>query len=659
METFLLLKLKKHPLGIYKTLMKPEKQPNNFLPSKKELLCILLILIVTALFYLPLLKNIPGTIINENDWWRNYYYAALSKKTILEFHQFPLRTPYLSGGYPFIAHPSNLCLTPFFILVLLFGEITGIRIMTFLIFIISASGMFYLMRRILKYSLISTIFSSLLFILCGWGAYEAIDGNLEKLFFYLFPWLLAFFIKCKTNKKFTVYLILTLSLILLSNPLILFPILLFLFIFSCLNTITITNKQKINISFFYIFIFLIAIICSLLVSSVKMLPFLQLFSQKITLDIIPYKNSYSFISNSIKNFSTCLNLSLLKDSLLNPDFRGYSAMYLGYIPVLIFIISIFYSKRVLHYVIIFFVFLLIQFGPNSPIDLFKCLSRLIPFDYSMWRLNKYFGFFPPFLISIISGNFLNKLRVKQKFIKFLILLLLIAGITNMFYHNRLLFRNLVYEKIPLCKKYDSFFQVEIFKKEEPRDLPGYNGFKDIRAYQPFWILLNQNIGIVNFIQHGIINIGEYAVPKYLIKTGGLKKECVYVDNFYDLSKKEPIDLTLSGATNPIYKGEIYPLNQKNRTELLYFSPNNIKIKIALKQPDAIIINQNYHKSWKTDTGEIFNYQGLLGIKLNIAGNYIINLKYSPLDFFVGLWISIFSITVLIIYLINVKKTTYN
>ncbi|MFH1441754.1 MAG: hypothetical protein ABIH18_06950 [Candidatus Omnitrophota bacterium] len=636
-----------------------DKGPKNFLSSKKELLCILLIIIITAMFYLPLLKNIPNTTINENDWWRNYYYAALSKTTILEYHQLPLRTPYLSGGYPFIAHPSNFCLTPFFILILLFGEITGIRLMAFLIFIIGASGMFYLTRHVLKYSLISTMFSSLLFILCNWGAYEAIDGNLEKLFFYLLPWLMAFFIKCKTDKKSIIYLVLTLSLIFLSNPLILFPILLFLFLFSCLNIITITNKRKINISFFYISIFFITVICSLLVSSVKTLPFLQLFSQKIPSDITPYKDSYTFISASIKGFGACLNLSQLKDSLLDPNFRGYSTMYLGYIPLLIFIISIFYSKRVLNYVVIFFIFLLIQFGPNSPIDLFKYLSRLIPFDYSMWRLNKYFGFFPPFLISIISGNFLNELHIKQKFIKFLILLTLIAGITNIFYHSRLLFRDLVYEKIPICKKYPSFFQAEIFKKEEPRDLPGYNGFKDIRSYQPFWILLNQNIGLVNFIQHGIINIGEYAVPKYFIKTGGLKKECVYVENFYDLPKNESVDLTLSGTINPAYKGEIYTLNQKNKTELLYFSPNDIKIKITLKQPDTLIINQNYHKSWKTDNGEIFNYQGLLGIKLNITGSYIINLKYKPLDFFVGLWISIFSITALIIYLINVKKTTYN
>lgn len=631
----------------------------NFSINKKEYNAIILIIIITALFYYPLIKGFSKTAIDENDWWRNYYYAGISRKTIIDYQQIPLRTPFMSGGYPFIGHPSDFSLSPLFIFILIFGEIMGLKILVFLIFISSALGMFYLTLYVLKYNLLGGIFASLAFILCSWGAYEAVDGNLQKLFYYLFPWLFAFFIKSKQDKRFIVFAIFLLSLILLNNALILLPILLLLFLFSCLESIEIKKGFKAKLNVFYITIFFVIVVVTCLLCAVKILSFLQLYLMKLNQNYSLNENSYAYVSGAVKSFGSCLDLARLNSSLFDPKFRGYSVMYFGYIPAIIFILSIlFFGRAMLSHIIILMVFVLIQFGPNSPVDLFKVIWRLHPFGYSLWRLDKYFGFFIPFFIALIGGRFFFIFEGKKKFLPILGLTITIISTANMYWQNRGIFQNMIYEKTPVFKEYDSFFQAEVEKVEIERDLPGYSGFKDIRSYQPFWALLNQNVGSSSMILHGTINIGEYASPKYILETGRLKGDCVYVKGYDNLSKYATVDLISSAIENPLYRGEVFTLNPENETELIYFSPNEIKIRVKIRHPDKVIINQNYHKSWKVNKGRLVNYQGLLGVEFNNIGNYIVELKYQPLDFFVGLCISILTLICLIGYLCYVKKTRY-
>lgn len=627
-----------------------------YLKKKKQFAAIVLVIIITALFYLPIIKDLSKTVISENDWWRNYYYAGLSRKTVIEYHQLPLRTPFMGGGYPTIGHPMDFSLSPFFLFILIFKEIIGLRITVFLFFIISALGMFYLTRYVLRFSLLGGFFSSLTLILCNWGAYEIVDGNLQKLFYYLFPWLFAFFIKAKESIIFILLSALILSLILLNSGLILPPIFLFLFLFSCLNIVEKKMGYKTKINIFYISILFVIVGLACLLCAVKIVPFLQLYSTKINLPYIPYKNSYSFISVSIKNFGSCLNLDRLWKSLLDPKFRDYSVMYFGYIPIIIFILSfLIYRKEMLRYTILLMIFAIIQFGPNSPIDLFKILWSFRPFKYDMWRLDKYFGFFIPFLICLIGGRFFSIFEKKRKFFQVSALAIIIIGIGNMYWQNRLVFQDMIYEKIPMFRKYDSFFQVEVKKFEIERRLPGYFESKDMRSYQTFWILLQQNIGLTNFILHGTIDIGEHAVSKYVIDPEGLKGECAFVKGYEDISKFDIVDLISSGKANPSYRGEVFPLNEDDEAKMIYFSPNRIEINVKLNTPGKLVINQNYHRSWRTNNGRLTNYRGLLALELSDKGSHIIRLTYLPLDFYVGLLVSVMTCIGIAGYIMHLYK----
>lgn len=118
---------------------------------KKDVLTIIFILIIVVIFYLPLFQNINSGFSNL-DWEEKYCFMASFRQAVLEYHQFPLRSPFFESGYPTIGHPYDEALNPFSIIILIFGEVIGLKIIIFLIVIISSLGMFYLTRYTLRYN---------------------------------------------------------------------------------------------------------------------------------------------------------------------------------------------------------------------------------------------------------------------------------------------------------------------------------------------------------------------------------------------------------------------------------------------------------------------------------------------------------------------------
>ena len=74
----------------------------------------------------------------------------------------------------------------------------------------------------------------------------------------------------------------------------------------------------------------------------------------------------------------------------------------------------------------------------------------------------------------------------------------------------------------------------------------------------------------------------------------------------------------------------------------------------LQGADTLIINQNYHPSWRTNAGKLSDRGGLLAVVLDKPGDYMIQLAYVPLEFYRGLVISILSL--LLAYYFMVYKT---
>ncbi len=618
------------------------------LVKRQNIFSLLLIFVVLTVFYFPLFENINSPVDNS-DYQQYYYQMGLLKKICLEYGQFPLRNPFLAGGYPIPGNLRTFILNPLNIFTLLSGEVAGIRLSTFLLIMFCASGMFYLTRIVLKYNYAGSIFSTLTFMLSGWGVFHIVGGDYEKLYFYLLPWLIAFFIRAKANRRFVVLASLMLGLVLVEGGLIIIPVALFLFIYAFLqSSIVFKNKRwKIDISFLgnLLLIFLFAG----LLYAVKIIPMLNLIKMN-AVDYIhfPGEHSYALASSLSKTSGHALNFTSLQNLLLNKEYAGYGKFNLGIIPIIFFLLSglIFFRKN-WRYLLTLSIFVVLSFGANSPIDLFKPLWHMHPFVHGIWKLDKYFSFPMLFLISLIGGKlFLIPERINRFKIPLKLILIIIAliGIINMFAENK---KGLVfsYKEIPEIKKVDSFFQVRVkkYKVCGPFDVDA----PDEKFTRFYWFSMLQGFGVVNnILGSAALPLEERIIPKY------------FVDNkYYDEIKQSADSNPMKHQKiNPSYKGEVFFNKVDNYARFEYFSPNKLKVFVHMvDSPDILVINQRYDTGWRCSIGKLKNWRGLLGIELEEKGDYVIQLKYMPKDFLSGLIISLLTLIGIIIYWKKCKR----
>lgn len=553
----------------------------------------------------------------------------------MEYHQFPLRSPFINGGYPTIGHPYDDSLNPLFLFILIFGDVIGLKVMIFSIFMLSALGMFYLTRYVLNYNLAGSLFSTITFVLASYGGCQLTEGNLEKLYLYFLPWLLAFFIKAKKDPRFIIAACLILSIFLIKGV-IAISALLFLFLFACIHAVE-RKCRKVRLNFYYILIFLAVACLALAFCAPKILPSLQLFGQKTNFIHFPFENSYKEISHYTAASGRALSLRRLFESLLVKDAYivdgdDFSQMYLGYIPVALFFASILvYWKKNSRLLIILALLIIIACGSNSPVDLFKLLWHLHPFVHSIWKLDDAFYIYIFFLICIVSGSiflWLDRAKKHRRLYMSLALVLIFLSICNMFWKNQRfllhpdidLVESQFEQKIPSLSPQKSFFQVKLNYPEKTKD-------------DYFYII--QNIGVVNYHQNILIEIGNQAIPKYIVNKG---------DYLYIAKPQARL------KPNPGYKGEAFFLDEENLAQVQYFSPNKMLIRVMMKKPGQLVINQNYHKSWRTNLIRPKPYHGLLSLTLTRPGAYEVILKYMPLDFYLGLFISLSAIVCFFIIL---------
>ena len=595
--------------------------------KRGDMFAVLLLLAVTAAFYLPLFQNLNHGL-SSVDWYEKYCFMSSARKTVLEYRQFPFRSPFFDGGYPTIGHPYDDVFNPLFILVLAFGEVVAIRVIPFLLFLSGALGMFYLARYVLAYNLPGALFSAATFVLSSFGACQFSEGNLEKLYPYLLPLLTAFFLKSKKNPYFILAASLVLGMFLVKGV-IAIPVVLFLFLIACLYSVE-AGEGKPGIGFSYMIAFLVVVCLSCALCAPKILSALDLLGHRqIQFIHFPFENSYQAISSYIVQHGRALSLARLFSTLLVKDAYvvdgdDFSQMYLGYIPVALFLVAAFlYCRKLWRFLAALAVFMLIAAGPRSPVDIFKLLWQSHPFAHFIWKLDEAFHIYILFLICTVSGAaFLLLDRAKkhrQLWVLAAYVLLSLASVHLFLTDQRFLFHSDVrllepqfgqnIPRIPRFYPRKPFFQVKFNFPDKTKD---------------DYFYVRQNIGITDFHQDLLIRIGNYAIPKYVVDKG-------------DYRRLPGLESTLT--LNPEYKGEAFFPDGRNKALLKYFSPNKIRVNVTVAGPATLIINQNYHKNWKASLGRVENYHGLLAVRLRQPGEYEISLTYFPVEFYIGLIIS--------------------
>lgn len=588
---------------------------------KTDLLSLGIIILVTILLISPIFINLEKDH-TSSDWLQitSMFYSA--KNTVIKYKQIPAWSPYLGGGYPLISNPQDISLSPLFSLILLFGDIIGLKLILILLLLSGGIGMYFLTKDILRYNNLGAILSSLTFSLLSIFSFSIHNGNRTEQFYYLLlPFLTYFFIRSIKEKKYIIPNIFILSLMVFNGNL-KFMLALFYFGLLAIAYSVVWKDKNIKIDKKPIKNFIIICTLTFLVCLVKIAPVFELMSnsQGCIGSYDSYEgNNCHYKPNGINDKNNYLTYGSIKDDLWGVSNNKEESMSTSPINLFLFLLSlIFFRKKILRFMIIFLFFFAIALGPNL-----YGLMRLVPFYEFLDSPVQHTLPIIMFLFSVIIGNSCSemiRITSKKKYLQYIVGILIVGGIIFQFtgsfaYGADFSIKNDMEET-------DSFYHTRFIKIPDT--------YYEARANSFVTTIQKENLikGIGTIYWTTAIVLEENAIPKYFISP----------------NKTLP---------NKGYRGEIYLEKDENSAIIKRFTPNRIEIETKLKSQDTITINQNYDRYWKASCGKAYNKDGLIGIDAKDCKEII--LEYKPIIFYITLMISNIVLMALILVMIYEKK----
>lgn len=110
-----------------------------------------------------------------------------------------------------------------------------------------------------------------------------------------------------------------------------------------------------------------------------------------------------------------------------------------------------------------------------------------------------------------------------------------------------------------------------------------------------------------------------------------------------------IPVPQSPALRADLPAEEYPLDpSKAKVTRLEWTPNWIDLQVEASEPTRVLVNQNWHKHFRSTVGKVANHEGLLAIDVP-AGNHKLRIAYVDRGFQVGLVLASVTILALLAY----------
>lgn len=581
--------------------------------NKFDLSAMLLIIAGLFIYTLPLLLNMGKAVLltNKNcinSWYSTYnlgiypYFCFLADKSL------PYWSAFREGGFYWLSYPSELSCNLLSLLILGFDLIKGLNLSWYMLYFVGGLSMFYLARKVFRFELFGATYAAIVFSMSGFFAYMQGLGlwTRETL---LLPLLAIFVCKALKDNKFIIFAAIVLAQFV--HAMLFFPVIsLFLFISANVHSFTF-EQGKLRFEKRYLVVFFSVLILSLLFSAYKLLPILEFIR------IDPRSSGFDYMS-SIEQANT---MSLFLRRLLNSENLNVGTMYLGIMPVVLCLLSgIFMFKKLKKWIFVLVLFIVLSFGPNAYLDLHRILWPLPGFN-SMREISKYYALIIVFLISLLSGRFFTLLKQSflRKMAKAVSIVIILITFVNLLFSNIGYF-NIFGADLNITEPKPYSAHVKAINIHKGNEGPA----------EPLRLALYLNgFGLFNAQYHHFVKYfkDQYVNPRYFIMPE-------YV--FLSMSTKMFV------LENPGYRGETFFLKKQNIAKEFSITSNSINLKVEVKEPDILVINQRYGKGWVSEFGKIENYNGLLAIKLENPGEYDMRLYFVPLSFYLGLLVSLLS-----------------
>lgn len=509
----------------------------RFVKDWSELFAFGIIFAVITLSSIPPLTSRDKLNFN-NDFFQYASRHESVRKSIIEYHVFPLRAYWFGGGYPTLGDPEDPSLNPLVLLSVLFGTVMGLKLIGFVAILVGGLSSYALARYVLGYTRWGALFAGLIFGLSLFVPLRIEDGNPNEVYAAFLPLcMLLIGLACRGRKIALLILPFVFYTMLSDGKLTFFMAVFYVGMFCLVDIIPIFNtlapqntSRKIDVQ--PIKFFLLALSVTAIIGMVRILPALELIHTKGGLkqiDLFFHPKTYRPEGVYAYTFQ-----QLWQEIL---GWKGRLGLVtIGWLPVILFGVVLFvFWRKSLPWAINLVLFGWLLLAYNAPVDLLKPLWKL-PIFSALYRPYKYFSFQIAFSFAVASGQFFWLLaKLRPKWLEhFCAIILIIAGVWFLYPKMTKIQRNTYDFETPaeFLVPQKKFFNVK------GKDLPRSRA-EPFRAVTYFNLL--RNVGTVDW--HTGIPVAENAIPKKFVD-----KENNYIPN-------------------PEYRGELFFLEFENAVEL--------------------------------------------------------------------------------------------
>lgn len=562
-------------------------------------------LVALSIFIWPLLESMHlWPAIGGHDSDEMITRLHLERETLLRFRQFPFWTPHLRGGSQ-LFFILSMILSPLYLLILLFGEIIGLKLWIIIQLFLGIFGMYLLSRKI-GCSKISACFPPTIFLFGSIYPLQVAEGTYYSITLAWIPWIFLCYLKSLTKIKYILPSIFFCILVLFGGGL--HPVLFFTLMFIFIYALAESQRRKDVLalkSFSLLFIFV------LLIGAVHFIPWVELIQKYgvvFRYTNYPRHNDLGVFMSALFSPNQLLNIPrhILWGLPSNVGFWEQRGAYIGVGGLFLYLFGIRkalfgHSSLLITNISFLLLSTLNIIIPNTlMVSFYKICPALSSYNYPrfIWMF--------AFSLSLIAGlgakNLEEKVSLQKKKTPFLIMALLVLIMIDFILVNGPIFKEAFTTHSGLTSGQNVFKQIMV--KSDPEKNTMYNA-------------VMKNCGACSEIHKGIVlcNVISYGSKRY--------------------------------------RGEIYLKNHgANNLEITLFTPNIIKVKVFPRADDLLVLNQNYDPNWKIwgESGKnTICLDGLLGAKVSSGNPQILTFYYLPKAFFIGLIITLLTFFSIILY----------
>jgi len=575
---------------------------------RAEIVPLLCVVASACLFFAPYFRH-WDRVNSRDDWVQHAARHAAVRISLSEFGQFPLRTHFFGGGYPTLWNPEDPTLSPFVALTFVFGEVAGVKLIGFVLYLAGVVGVYLLVRGPYGHSQWAAAVAAGVLAFSSWTSTRIYKGNINELYFLCFPLMLWLLAKVRSRASFVCLTLLTATLA-MDGKLTWFSMVFFL----GLGALRLCSVDKGQLDLTPLLRFVAVVLLSVLLAAPKLLPVADLFASRGGLggaEIARHGDYYG--PDTIETLAPVDLWHVFTRPVAGGDFAPSPDNVS--LPVMLLAAGglVLGGWRLWRDALVAVLALVLVAAYHLPIDVLRAFTTLPGFNaFSVPA--KYFDFYLLLFVAIMAGQCVESVRRRSRGIAAKVggCVLVLGVLGYEFCQNRPLVDDLFTENLPaVSDRAESFYQVRgIRMKTTGQRTPHSSNYLN----------LLRRVGTID--QFTAIPLPAYAEPKFFV---------------------DPQD-RLRG--NSRYRGEAYLLGGKG-TIAAHVTPNRILVQYEVDGPATVVVNQNFDRYWRTNVGRPEAHRGLLAVPVP-GGVGEVDLWYSPTPFLVGLGIMLAAVVLLAI-----------